>query len=1739
MSKLNKTIEETFKKLSPREHVLHRPNMYIGNTQLINDDMWVFDFDKNQITKKQITFSPAFLKIFDEVLTNALDHSCRDLTVSQIKITIDKNTNEITIYNNGHGIPVVIHKEYNIYVPQLIFGNLLSSSNYDDDEERKVAGTNGIGVKCIGYNTKIPLYNGKIILSQELKLNDILIGDDGEPRTINYIEHEKGQLYKIKPLYGKSYTVNENHILTFKCILHNKIYWRGNYFILYYWDIQNNILRTIKTNIFNYTSLSPDFNNFETKNKLKILKQIQSALNNNNVFDINIQSYLKIPLIYRKFFKNIKVQNPVNWPYKQCNIDPYFFGEWLSYNTNKYIPPIILHNSVDVRCEFLGGFCDNSIENKNISSHKIKIYLSNSNKIFIQNFIYLINSLGFIYKKQKYLFSTKIVFWGNLSLIKSKVFKFKSNTDKNNHCGYISINKLNKGSFVSLQISNNKRFLINDFIVTHNCTNIYSKKFTIETVEDNMYFSQTYNQNMAIMSKPVIKQTKNSSYTKITFYPDYEKFNMKNLTDDTINLLTKRIYDCIATTNKNVNIYLNNTKLLGKGLQDYVKYYNLENTIYYDFYNDNNYLWEWAVIPNSIFDHVSFVNGNNTYKGGKHVEYLITTICNKLKKQIETKKKIKDLKISHIRDKMFLFLSATIKNPQFNSQTKEELITPYKDFNCKIEVSDKFITKLFKSEITNNILETYKLQQLKDLNKQNGKKKTKINIPKLEDALWAGTVKSNQCSLILTEGLSAMTFAIWGRNVVKNGLETLGVFPLKGKCVEENTKILLWNGTVKLAKNISVNDILIGDDGTPRNVLNVFYDTDTMYTIKQEKFGSYTVNSQHTLSLKMPKHKFYEYKNNNFIMTYWDFDLKCAKQKFSKSKEDLENFAKQIPDNNIIDIPIKDFIDLPKFSRQFLTHYRPKNINWPYKPTKLNPYCVGNAISYSLKRYYTKKGPLFLYMLKHFKQLENCFDMYKEYVINSRNVRLELLAGILDYIMFNTKTYSINLKLPLNNSFVLFFKYLCLSLGFPIKIHNKYIILYGNLHEIPLKRKKIITINQNKSISQIKIFPQTNKKYVGITIDGNHRFLVDDFIATHNCLNVRDATHKQLIENEEINNIIKILGLKHNEKYTDTKNLRYNNVILLTDSDVDGSHIKSLLVNFIHYFWPELLKLNFIQTIRTPIVIAKNNKETIEFYTEQDYNNWLNTKNPKNYTIKYYKGLGTSKKEEAQNIFKNKDKLCINYCYKNKECDEAILLAFQKDNNKTSSNARKNWLENYNKNNYINSEQNNISFSDLINKELIHFSIYDNSRSIPSIIDGFKPSQRKILHYMLNKLKDKEIKVAQLSGYVSAETHYHHGEASLQQAIINMAQNFIGSNNLNLLQPEGNFGTRWVAGDHASPRYIFTKLSSYTFILFDENDNKLVPYLYDDGYKIEPEYFMPIIPTVLLNGISGIGTGYSTNIPSYNINDIIDNIINLINNKPLQPLIPYFKNFKGKITKIDNSKYMIYGVCQKIGDKTLNILEIPVGTYITSYKEFLESLESSNEFGIKNIINKTTDENNGVNFVIEFNTKENLNNLMNNVPLLYQKLKLTKTITLNNMYLFDENLKLKKFNDPNDIIKKFYNLRLSFYEKRKTYLLDCLKDILDKLTNKMNFINEYLNNTILVHKQKINFIIEQLENKNYLKINNSYDYLTNMPLSNMTYEKINELKETINNTQIKYNTLIDTPIKKLWLNDIEKLRNIL
>lgn len=966
--------------------------------------------------------------------------------------------------------------------------------------------------------------------------------------------------------------------------------------------------------------------------------------------------------------------------------------------------------------------------------------------------------------------------------------------------------------------------------------NVFSKEFHIDLVDHRRkrQYSQSWTDNMKSKTTPVVKYSAKSPYTHVRFLPDYERFGLTGLTDDMYNLIRKRAYDACACTDHTVAIYFNDEKIEVKDFEKYADLFigpKTETPRAYERVSDR-----WEVIatfsPNAQFDQISFVNGINTFQGGKHVDHVVQTITKKITEFVQQKKK-KEIKPQHVKENLLIFVKSFITNPSFNSQTKETLTSPVAKFGSKCELSDKFFTDLFKTGIIEKIVNLSNFHDEKKMTKTDGKKRSTIlGIENLDDANWAGTAKSPECTLILTEGLSAKTMAIAGISVV--GRDKWGVFPLRGKL-----------------------------------------------------------------------------------------------------------------------------------------------------------------------------------------------------------------------------------------------------------------------------------------------------------------------------MNVKDAALKKIYENEEITNIKKILGLESGKTYTSVSELRYGRVMLMCDSDVDGSHIRGLVMNMFHSLWPSLVTakgFQFMCSMLTPIVKVFKGKDVKCFYNLTDYEQWREeTENGKGWTTKYYKGLGTSTDEEAKEYFKQMR--AVNFVWNADEdpnkpspSQEALDLAF----NKARADDRKDWLSRYNRKLVLDYKDTEVSYEDFINKELIHFSNYDLERSIPSVCDGLKTSQRKILYCCFKKpLWDKEIRVAQLAAYVSENSAYHHGESSLQGAITAMAQDFVASNNINLLAPLGSFGSRIHAGKDASqPRYIHTQLRTITGKIFNKEDFDLLNYLDDDGFPVEPEYYVPIIPMILVNGALGIGTGFSTNIPCYNPKDIVRVLKALLAGEEItEDISPWYKGFTGIIEK-QGTKWVSRGRFNRISPTKVQITELPIGYWTADFKETIEAMIINKDNKYKDPPIKSYESHytpTVVDFILHFTSSTALDQWLvtetNGYTKLENELKLvsSKNLSTTNMYAFNELGQITKYDTALDIIKAFYTIRYDYYVKRKDHILDKLQSDMKRLNNKIRFVMDVINQVIIVHKLKKVELEDTLASMNYDKMDDSYDYLTRIPIYNFTIDKVDELKDEIAKKEVTMKSIEDTTIEQMWTSDLDDL----
>jgi len=730
-----------------------------------------------------------------------------------------------------------------------------------------------------------------------------------------------------------------------------------------------------------------------------------------------------------------------------------------------------------------------------------------------------------------------------------------------------------------------------------------------------------------------------------------------------------------------------------------------------------------------------------------------------------------------------------------------------------------------------------------------------------------------------------------------------------------------------------------------------------------------------------------------------------------------------------------------------------------------------------------------------------------------------------------------------------------------------------NIRGIP----KLIDANwagTEKSKDCIIIFCEGDSAKAGIVsgLSSEDRNTIGVYPMKGKILNVRGENVKKISENKEIAEIKKILGLEVGKEYNTLediyKHLRYSKVVFLCDQDLDGSHIKGLGINLFQAEWPSLYKIpGFIGFMNTPILKARKGTQEIIFYNEGEYEKWKkdagnnggnvndlanSSSNLHGWKIKYYKGLGTSTGKEFKEYFEKKK--LVGFESQGVECDNTIDMVF----NKKRADDRKDWLETYNRESYLDTNKESVSYQEFINKEFIHFSKYDCDRSIPNLMDGLKISLRKILFSAFKKNLTAEIKVAQFTGYVSEHSGYHHGEASLNAAIVGMAQNFVGSNNINLFVPSGQFGSRLRGGqDSASERYIFTYLNKITRTIFNINDDAILKYLNDDGLPVEPIFYAPIIPMVLVNGSKGIGTGFSTDIMCYNpqeiinylkvkLNAVVENSNSYNINDLQQEFKPYYEGFQGTIETITPSKFLIKGIYEKLGPDKIRVTELPVGFWTDDFKEHLEGLIETVDKNGKKIASIVKDYDDmskdvTVDFVITLQ-KGKLEELEaqevdHGCNGIHKVFKLYNTNSTTNMHLFDSSDKLKKYETIPQIIDDYFETRLQLYQTRKDYLIKALEKDLLLLSNKTKYIREILDGTVDLRKKKKEEIIKMLKDKEYhlFSEDDEYKYLVKMTMDSVTEENIDKLFQEHKNKLSDLEITKNTSKYEMWRNELDIL----
>lgn len=438
----------------------------------------------------------------------------------------------------------------------------------------------------------------------------------------------------------------------------------------------------------------------------------------------------------------------------------------------------------------------------------------------------------------------------------------------------------------------------------------------------------------------------------------------------------------------------------------------------------------------------------------------------------------------------------------------------------------------------------------------------------------------------------------------------------------------------------------------------------------------------------------------------------------------------------------------------------------------------------------------------------------------------------------------------------------------------------------------------------------------------------------------------------------------------------------------------------------------------------------------------------------------------------------------------------------------------------------NKKITEFFGKDFVNYASYDNLRKIASLTDGQKNAARKILYTILQKNIKEKIKVSQLGSKVSEFAEYLHG--NMDNVIVNLAQDYTGTNNLPLLQKKGNFGTRF-AQEASASRYIFTYGSDNLFKLFNKDDIQVLTKQYFEGQEIEPMFYVPNLPILVINGSEGVSSGFAQKILPRSVEEVKKYILDYIDGKKTKKLVPHYNGFKGIIEQGEiSNQWLIKGCFNKISGSKIEITEVPIGYDLKSYLGVLDDLEE------KKIIKSYKDKSEDDNFKFEITmSPSDLSKLTDDDIL--QKFKLIKKVSENYTVMNEEN-KIEVHNDIYSILNSYIKIKLEYLDKRKDYQLSKLDEEIRYDLSKYTFIKNIVENKLIINKRKKADIEKDLESiENIIKKDDSFDYLLNMNIMSLTEERMNKLLEDIKTKKSDLDKLKETDIKDIWKDEIKNI----
>jgi DNA gyrase/topoisomerase IV subunit B len=1592
-----------YNKVTAREHILIRPDTYVGSNELTNEDLWIYDENKNNIIKKNIKYNPAFLKIFDEALVNASDAHVNDKYCNTIKVAYNKEEGYISIWNNaGDGIPIEEHSEYKTLVPSMIFGELLTSSNYDDAKTRTGSGRNGVGIKlCNIFSTKFIVevvdHNHKKHFIQEWTNN---MADVGKASVTKSTLKNSSVQVKFYPDF-KRFNIKD---------LDNDHY---NLFYRRAIDIAG---MNPKLNVY-FNDTKVESNNFKLYMELHYPEE--------TIFLDDSNERWKVGIIYKQdSHDTISFVNSIN---------TYHGGTHVTHVTDqiyKYLIELIKKKNKDIKVtnqslkDNLIFFINSTLENPTFSSQTKDTTTLKSEKF------------GSRYEPNQ-AFLKKLAKCGIVEqVIEFAKFKESSNlkkTDGKKQVKLRGIPKLDdankagskdsyKCSLILTEGDSAKTFAVSGLsVIGRDYFGVFPLKGKLLNVREANPAQILANEEITNL-KQIIGLKNGEDYSDDTKFNQLRYGRIIILTDSDVDgshikgLVMNFVHSIWPSLMKREKFITSMATPIVKATKgsEILSFYNLPD---YD---------NWLDVDASHKNwKIKYYKGLGTSTAAEAREYFIdfekklinyTWISNNDDEETDLPyKKNNDedailLAFEKARaDDRKVWLHHFDKDNVLLYEEKEVRISKFIHSDL-IHFSNDDLSRSIPSLVDGLKPSQRKIYYGAQLR---GLEKTEVKVAQL-----AGFVSDKAA---YHHGEASLMGAIIGMAQNYMGSNNINILKPNGQfgCLSPETPILMWDNTIKRADEISIGDKLIGDDGNERNVLEITNGIDDMYKINIKikrnnllSTDSFTCNSQHILTLYFKENNKIIWKESSQDYHFYYFDgvaiksisiktcdantkttTHCNKSIYTKEEaydficKEQERIKKVYNTSEIIDIKLEDYLKLSPYSKKRLFMiYNFNCINWDKKEVPIDPYILGAWLGDG-----NHEG-------NGFTSADQ--EIVKEFVKWADTINCEV-------------------------------------------VHHANGIDHENYH-YGLRRK--------------------NTGYRTSIGDANHNSNICEGCKT--------------------------------------------------------SKVKHPACNW--YFKKTKETINFGQTIHGQ--------------TRSDLN-------PFKELLKKH------------NLYTNKH-IPIEYLYNDKETRLQLLAGFI-DTDGTIKNIK---LQPYYE--ISQSERlhgNLIDSLDLIAKSL-GYSTSVSSRYIGETKKGLNITMKTLRIMGINideipcRLPRKQIikkaRIALTNHYVKFDIEYL-GKDKFNGWQVDKNERFLLGNYIVTHNSRLKNG-----GDSASPRYIWTMLEDLTPTIFNPMDTPVLNNLFEDSEPIEPEYYVPIIPMILVNGTQGIGTGFSTKIPCYNPKDIIKNLKSKLSDQEFEPMDPWWQGFEGNVSKVDELNYEIHGNYQVKGNKLI-ITELPVGESTFGFKEHLEKLlepedakkpaakATKGKAPAKKVVkakdSKTflgyTDNSTDTKVYFELEFEEGYLETVNDIDKLFH---LCKKYSIGNMHLFDSNGVIKKYSSPLEIMDEYFYVRLEYYQKRRKFQLGILKDELALISYKVKFLLLVIDKKLIINNKKKIDLEKELEELEFPKLskNESYDYLLNMPIYNLTKEKVEHLKEQEQDKEAEYKSLKKLKSSDIWLSELDHLETI-